>query len=277
MRRTLGASCILTAICLVITASAAARGWTLSVKPSTVTRGGTLRIRTTSRARTCRLTFHIGSSNYRFRIRGHGSDFTMATNSDLGRARVSVRCKGVVRTKRFTIIQRKATQPSSAPGASAPPPSASPPASAPHTTPVTVYNVCHLDPGLGPYQSISATYQGMPAPSAVWVNSAGRITMFASSIDGDNAVDVAVIPTADHTAIAYFARCNWTDWVSMSQWLAQHPSVTSEQAASWQYLGGIMPIEPLNLDNTWTQPSAGWIQCEDPGAYDPGTLCNYYP
>jgi hypothetical protein len=251
-----------------MTGSAAAQGWRLSVSPNTVRRGGTLRVRTTSRARTCRLTFHIGGANYRFKIRGRGSDFTMAANSDLGRARVTVRCKGRSRSKAF-MIRRAGQHLSPPPGQSAPAP--------PQRTPITVYNVCHLDPGLGPITFISPIYQGRPAPTAAWTDKAGRLLMFASSTDGDAAVDIAVIPTADGSAVAYWARCNWSQWVNVPQWQVEQSTATAPEAASWSYLTGVMPIDlsPPDLAAIWTQPSAEVQNC--PETFDPGSLCQLQP
>jgi hypothetical protein len=71
-------TCIFVGVCLVAAVSAGAKSWRFSVRPSTITRGGTLKIRTTSRARTCRLTVHIGSVDYRGRMSGRrGKDFTI--------------------------------------------------------------------------------------------------------------------------------------------------------------------------------------------------------
>jgi hypothetical protein len=277
MRRGLVTGCVLSAACLLMAGSAAARGWRLSVKPSVVTRGGTLRIRTTSGARTCRLAFRIAGITYRYRIRGRGSDFTMARNSDLGRARVTVRCKGVVRSKTFRIV-RAATQHVTPPPT--PPSGNSPPAaSGPQRTPVTVYNVCHFDPRLGTPRYVTLNSGGLAEPTAVWYDSSGRITFFAMSIDGDSFVDEAVVPTADNSAVAYFARCTWPDWVNVATWQQEHTGVTAAEAGSQAFLESVMPIDlsAPEIASAWVQEDAGWQQCHDPSEFGPDALCEYEP
>ena len=208
-----------------------------------MTRGGTLKIRTTSRARTCRLTVHIGSVDYRRKINGRrGRDFTIPIDAQIGIGQVTVRCGGRSQSTRFTIISSAqppvTPTPSSSPPAATPPPGTTPPP-APKTTGITVSDVCTLSPTLGPYVYVASTFDGRPAPTAAWLNQAGRIRFFASSLDGDNVADVAVVPNADTSAVLWYARCDWPAWINAPEWQQQTPGVPADQnptlAFMWQF------------------------------------------
>jgi hypothetical protein len=282
VRRIFATGFLTLAIGLLSTASAGAHGWTLHLKPATVPQGGTVSIWTTARARTCALTIRIAGQNHRYRLDRHGDRFSLSARTALGRARVTVHCEGLVASESFRVVRPAAKQPAptsplppTSPPASSPAPVA-PTAPAAQATPLTVYNVCHFNPGLGTPQYIYPVVNGQVEPTAAWLDSSGQLAFLAASTDGDSAVDIAVIPTAaDRSVIAYFARCNWSNWITVAQWQQAQPQagVTAAQAGSQAYLQEVMPINDslASLDLPWVTQSVGWSQC----ATNPYDQCDY--
>jgi hypothetical protein len=249
VRRTLTVGLLTVVLGSILASSASARGWTLYLKPGRVRPGGTVRIWTTARARTCALTIRIAGQNYRYRLDGSGDRFTFVRRTPLGKARVTVHCTGLVASATFAVVRRTAQHP-------APRPS-------PGATRVTVYNVCHLNPGLGTYRSIDPVVNGQVEPTAAWLDSTGQLAFLAASTDGNNTVDDAIIPTAaNRNVVAYFARCTWSNWVSVAQWRQAQAGMTA-QAGSEAYLEEVMPIND-SLDSLalpWVTPQLGWSEC----------------
>jgi hypothetical protein len=142
---------------------------------------------------------------------------------------------------------------------------------------LTVYNVCHLNPGIGTYYSGTVS-EGWPGPTAYWLDSKGNFEFFAASTDGDAAVDIAIISTADETDIAYFARCSWSNWLTIAEWdqLRAQSGVPAAQAGSLAYLEEVTPANDAlsGLGSTYFTPSVGVSVCQDDSAaeceYDPG-------
>lgn len=275
MRRVAASGLLTLAVGLVVVASAAANhGWTLYVKPDRVPQGGTVGIWTNAQARTCALTLRLGGRNYGYRLARAGGRFTLSPSTALGQGRVTVQCEGLTASQAITVVQRPSTH--SAPTTTQPPASSPPVSPASPRTPVTVYNVCHLNPGLGTQHDLDPVVNGQTQPTVVWLDSTGQIAMLAASTDGDSAVDIAVIPTAaNRNVVAYFARCSWSNWITIAQWQqAQAQSgVTAAQAGSLAYLQEVMPINS-SLDSLalpWVTPQVGWSQCPA----DPYSQCDY--
>lgn len=257
---------------VVATSATASRGWTLYVKPDRVAQGGTLGVWTTAQASSCGLTLRLGGRDYGYRLARAGGRFTLNSRTPLGQGRVTVKCEGLTASESITVVQRvsKQSQPTTTQPQSSPPVSPATP-----RTPVTVYNVCHLNPGLGTQHDSDPVVNGVAEPTAVWLTSAGTIAILAASTDGNSSVDVAVIPSAtNQNEVAYFARCSWTNWITIAQWQQdQAQAVTTAQAGSLAYLQEVMPINN-SLDSLalpWVTPEVGWSQCPA----DPYSDCDY--
>ena len=256
---------LMLAVGLVLVAPAAAHGWSLHVKPRTVRQGGKVTIWTTARARSCALTMRVAHRNYRYRLARGRTIFSLTRHVALGQARVTAHCEGLVKAETFTIVPRPANHSAPTPPA-ATPPAATPTVPAP--TPVTVYNVCHATPGLGTHQKLDVPVNGQNWPTIAWTDSTGQLSLLLAATPGSSTYNVAVIPTAaDRSVIAYFARCTWTNWLTVTQWQAAQASagtgVTAAQAGSLGYLQEVMPIND-SLDSLalpWVTPQVGWSEC----------------
>jgi hypothetical protein len=260
-------------------ALAKSKDWFLVVRPGQVTPGGSVKIKTTA-GRKCGLTIRIGGKNYHYRLPKGGERFTFPTSTPLGNSRVSATCKGKVATINLKVVQGGQSTPPptspSTPPASSPAPPASPPPSAAGSsqTPITVANVCGLNPALGPIHDTTSA-QGWP--TAYWTDGTdSKVTLMAFSDDGDNKVDVAIVVTPDGQGIAYFAYCNWSSWLSVAQFEAQQAQqgVPSSQASS---LGYLLQEQTDNAifeeEQDWFQPAVGYQECPD----NPYETCDYEP
>jgi hypothetical protein len=259
---------------LLFAALAGANSWTLYVKPDRVAQGGTLGIWTTAQARTCALTIRLGGQSYNYRLKRAGDRFSLSQGTALGHGRVTVHCEGLVASETITVIRRPRTH--SAPSATEPQSNPPPVSPASQSTPVTVYNVCHLDPGLGTQHDLDPDVNGQIWPTVAWLDSSGQIAILAASTDGDSAVDIAVIPTAANpNVVAYFARCSWSNWITVAQWEQdqQQSGVSAAQAGSLAYLQEVMPENSslASTDLPWVTPQVGWSQCPA----DPYSECDY--
>jgi hypothetical protein len=268
----------LATIAAVFPASALAtsKGWTLTVRPAQVAPGGSITIKTNA-GRKCALTIRVGGTNYHYRLPRGGSSYTLSAATPLGKGRVTVHCKGRVAAINLNVVSASGTQPAAAPPPATTPPPPPPPSNPPPAstqTPITVANVCALNPALGPIHYMTSA-QGWP--TAYWTDGTGsKVTLMAFSDDGDNKVDVAVVVTPDGQGIAYFAYCNWTGWLDVAQFEAQQAQqgVPNSQASSLAYLLEEQTDDAIfQEDQTWFQPAIGWQVC--PG--DATAMCDYEP
>lgn len=280
MRRILTGSVLTLALGLLFAASAAAHGWSLHIKPRTVPQGGSVTIWTTARARSCALTMRVGHRNYRYRLDRGRTIFSLTRNVALGRARVTVRCEGLVKSGTFRVVPRPGKHPAPTPPPASQPPPVAPTVPALVATPVTVYNVCHAVPGLGTHQKVDVTINGQIWPTLAWTDSSGQLALLLAATPGSTTYDIAVIPTAaDRSVVAYFARCTWPNWVTVAQWQAAEASagagVTAAQAGSISYLQETMPINDslASTGLTWVTPSVGVSECPTDSSLD----CDYEP
>jgi hypothetical protein len=169
--------------------------------------------------------------------------------------------------------------PKAPPGALAPPTplpapapsprSTAPPATAPPGTPVTVYNVCHANPGLGPVH-IGRISEGFEYPTFYWLYTAtGELAFAALSTDGDpaGAVNVAFGWTIGNASTpAFFAQCSWPVWINIAVWDQEHPGSTSNGTA------------PLDLPQTlFEDTTPDGPDCAGPEAIDDSGLCTDDP
>jgi hypothetical protein len=276
MRRGLFLGALTGALVLSMAGPAGAHGWSLYLKPSSVRQGGTIRIWSTAR-RACPLTIRIAGHSYHYRLDRGGNRFSLDGSTPVGRDRVTVHCKGLVASETFRVVKRSGpTTPTGAgpttPSSGGPPPAAP----VPQTTPLTVSNVCHLDPGLGTQHVLDPVINGQIWPTVAWLDSSGQLAFLAASTNGDGPVDIAVIPTAaNRSVVAYFARCSWPNWVSVAQWQQAQSGITAAQAGSLAYLQEVMPIND-SLDSLalpWVTPQVGWSECPT----NPYADCDYQP
>jgi hypothetical protein len=255
---------------LASAAQARSKTWSLTVNPTRVTQGGSVTIRTTA-GRKCGLTIRVGGTNFHYRLPRLGERFDFSRSTPVGRGRVTVFCEGLVASVKLTVIRPPAKQ--LAPTSSAPTtPSSNPTATAPQT-PITVANVCGLNPALGPIH-YTTTSQGYP--TAYWEDGSGKLTLFAFSNDGDAAVDIAGVVGPDGHSLAYFAHCNWDRWLTVAQFEATQvqQGISAAQASSVDYLLLQQYDDAINHeDQTWFQPEAGWQACPDDSSAD----CLYEP
>jgi hypothetical protein len=233
--------------CAFAAASASARPhWTMSVSPAQIPRGGNVAITVTSRAR-CHLILTIKGTHYHYKITGKDL-LTIPRTEPTGRAKVEVDCGQWYETDSFKIIK--------APLA--------------HRTPITVDNVCHLDPALGTVHDITLNGE----PSAYWLNASGHYSMLATSLDGNASVDAAAVLNAQG-GIAYFARCTWSKWLSWSQYeqaVGQPQGVSNSEASQFAYLVQEQNTDAIQEeDSDWFTPSPGWQECPT----NPYDSCDY--
>ena len=224
--------------------ASAAPTWTMSVSPAQIPRGGSVAITVTRRAR-CHVILTIAGSRFHYGIK-RKLVLTIPRNEPTGRVRVEMDCGQWYETSSFKIIKSPLAQ----------------------RTPITVYNVCHLNPGLGHY--ISTNVSGYPA--VIWPDGS-HVRMFAYSIDGDTAVDVAVIANAQG-GVAYFAYCTWDRWLTVAQFqqAQAQQGVPSAQASSFAYLIQEQQVDAIQQeDSDWFTPSPGWQECPT----NPYDYCDY--
>jgi hypothetical protein len=267
-------------------ASASAKSWYLSVRPAHITQGGSVVIKTTA-GRRCSLIIRMGGRNYRFGLPRGGERITTGQTAALGRARVTVYCRGLVATGWFSIAQRP-SQPEppapTPPSTSTPAPPVTPPtktntppattttptAPAPQT-PITVANVCQLNPGLG--RMYTTTTNGNP--TAYWTDGS-KVTILAFSDDGNSSVDIAAVVGPDGQSIAYFARCDWSNWLDVAQYEAaqSQAGVPPAQSSSLGYLIQEQTDDAAASEaDVWFKPSAGIQMC----LTNPYGTCDYEP
>jgi hypothetical protein len=219
--------------------------WYLSVSPAHVAQGGNVAIKTTLHSR-CRLTLRFRTYAFHYTMTNGAKLLTIPRNETTGRWRVRVDCGQTYATNAFTVRSTVlATR-----------------------IPITVANVCSLNPALG--QVHKKVFNGYP--TAYWTDGS-QLSMLAFSVDGNSSVDIAVIPNAQG-GIAYFARCSWAKWLTVAQYeqaMAQQ-GVSNAQASSFSYLLQEQQASSIyQEDSDWFTPEPGWQECPT----NPYDECDY--
>jgi hypothetical protein len=101
-------------------------------------------------------------------------------------------------------------------------------------TPVTVYNVCHINPGLGT-AFFGSQAQGFTDPVVYWLYKANQqLAFFAAATEGEphGEVDTAFFFNPGSTTLTAFARCTWPVWVNLAVWNQEHPAAPPITSAS---------------------------------------------
>ncbi len=219
----------------VAESTASAKTWYLTISPARVERGGNVAIETTNHVK-CRVTLRVRGYVFHYTMRGGRKLLAIPRNETPGRWRVRVDCGRTHAINTFTVLN-------SVLGA---------------RTPITVANVCGLDPALGTVHK--QTINGYP--TAYWEDGS-QATMFAYSIDGNSSVDIAVVVNAQG-GIGYFARCSWSRWLTVAQYEESQAQqgVSSAQASSFAYLLQEQTDNSIyEEDSEWFTPEPGWQEC----------------
>lgn len=221
----------------VAESTASAKTWYLTISPARVERGGNVAIETTNHAK-CRVTLRVSGYVFHYTMRGGQKLLAIPRTETPGRWRVRVDCGRTHAINSFTVLN-------SVLGA---------------RTPITVANVCALDPALGTVHTETVTGY----PTAYWTDGSGaHVTMLAYSIDGNSSVDVAVVASTQG-GIAYFARCSWSRWLTVAQYEQSQAQqgVSSAQASSFAYLLQEQTDNSIyEEDSDWFTPEPGWQEC----------------
>jgi hypothetical protein len=143
-------------------------------------------------------------------------------------------------------------------------------------TPLTVANVCGINPGIGRAQYTNDDAYGYPA--VYWVNSNNQITVLAYSDNGDTAVDVAAVlqpqPNGEDP-IAFIAECSWSQWINVAELeqQEQQAGITTYAPGSESWWAQLAPsMEALNgLALEDYEPTVGVSVCN----YDTSQECDY--
>jgi hypothetical protein len=101
-------------------------------------------------------------------------------------------------------------------------------------TPVTVYNVCHINPGLGT-AFYGSQAQGFTYPVVYWLYKANQqLAFFAAATEGElhGEVDTAFFFSPGSTTLTALARCTWPEWVNLAVWNQEHSSAPPITSAS---------------------------------------------